>query len=59
MRKLFIYVALGILATSCHPLEKGKGDLMMAGIGGTKGAEIVCLNLDQGGDLISTPHRVL
>jgi hypothetical protein len=55
MKKFFIYIALGILVTSCDPLEKGKGDLMMAGIGGTKGSEIVCMNLDSGEVVNSTP----
>jgi hypothetical protein len=55
MKKFLIYVALGILVISCDPIEKGKGALMLAGINGSKGAEIVCMNVDSGEVVNSTP----
>ena len=58
MRRLIIYVAIMLLILpACTKLSDNNGSnrFLLAGITGSKGSEIVCVNVDSGGVDNTTP----
>ena len=57
MKRLIIYIAimLLILPACTKPSENKSSRFLLAGITGSKGSEIVCVNVDSGGVVNTTP----
>jgi len=57
MKRLIIYIAtLLLILPACTKISDNKGSrFLLAGIKGSKGSEIVCVNVDSGGVVNTTP----